>query len=175
MPSMNDAARPRYLPLTATRRLEVDYLLDAPTKPVALTVVDRAGREIRNDGWVIALAWRLTRGRRRPQTLVTALEALLEVALRLQRERAAAEHAWRNALVAGEHDALDVDAPIPFAPTEDLRDPEAPEPWRMDGEHCDEFAAEFAEHRRAEAGRLDAPRRQRVVDVATRRRKAAGQ
>ena len=111
----DDSARPRFLPLTTTRRLEVDYLLDAPSTPTALTVVDRAGRELRNDGEVIALAWRLTRGRRRPRTVVSALRALLDVAVRCQRERQAADAAARNLAQAEEHDACSwVDEPIDY-------------------------------------------------------------
>lgn len=71
----DDTARPRYLPLSPRRRLEVDYLLDAPTEPVALTVVDRQDREVRNDGEVIALAWRVTKGRSRPRTVLAAFHA----------------------------------------------------------------------------------------------------
>lgn len=113
--TFDDSARPRYLPLTTTRRLEVDYLLDAPTVPVALTVVDRSGREIRNDGEVIALAWRLSRGRRRLRTLLSALRVLLEVAVRRQRERVAADAAARNLAQAEERDACSwVDEPIAF-------------------------------------------------------------
>lgn len=130
--TFDDSARPRFLPLTATRRLEVDYLLDAPTEPVALTVVDRKGREIRNDGEVIALAWRLSRGRRRPRTLLSALNVLLDVAARRQRERVAADAAVRNLAQAEEHDACSwVDEPIAFdvvdQPAEDDGIDRAPE------------------------------------------------
>lgn len=150
MATINDSARPRYLPLTTTRRLEVDYLLDAPTEPVALTVVDRQGREIESDDVVIALAWRLTRGRRRPRTVVAALRALLSVAVQRQRARLAADAAARNLAQAEEHDAYDVDEPVPFVPmdNDESRDPEAPDPWRMDDDSCDAFAAEFAEFQR---------------------------
>jgi len=115
---INDTARPRYLPLTATRRLEVDYMLDAPTVPVALTVVDRKGREIRNDGEVIALAWRLSHGRRQPRTLLSALRVLLAVAVRRYRYRASldADRAARNLAQAEEHDASSwIDEPIGYA------------------------------------------------------------
>lgn len=132
MGTINDTARPRFLPLTATRRLEVDYLLDAPTVPVALTVVDRKGREIESDDVVIALAWRLSRGRRRPRTLLSALRVLLDVAVRRQRERVAAEAALRNLAQAEEHDAAAwVDEPIEYAvcdqPAEDDGIDRAPE------------------------------------------------
>ena len=112
---INDTARPRYLPLTATRRLEVDYLLDAPSTPVALTVVDHKGREIESDDAVIALAWRVTSGRERPRTLIKALEVLLAVALRTWRERQAADAAARNLAQAEEHDASSwIDEPIDY-------------------------------------------------------------
>ena len=42
--TIDDSARPRFLPLMTTRRLEVDYLLDTPTVPVALTVEDLTWR-----------------------------------------------------------------------------------------------------------------------------------
>jgi len=160
----DDSARPRFLPLTTTRRLEVDYLLDAPTVPVALTVVDRSGREIRNDGEVIALAWRLSRGRRRPRTLLSALRVLLDVAVRRQRERQAADAAARNLAQSEEHDAAAwVDEPIDYAvcdqpaehdgidrapeDTSDLwescfgSDPEAPHVY-LDDESVNAFARE---------------------------------
>lgn len=116
MATFIDSARQRYLPLTTTRRLEVDYLLDNPTVPVALTVVDRKGREVRNDGEMIALAWRVTKGRSRPRTLLSALRVLLDVAVRRQRERVAADAAARNLAQAEEHDACSwVDEPIDYA------------------------------------------------------------
>jgi len=165
MATINDSARPRYLPLTTTRRLEVDYLLDAPTTPVALTVVDRKGREIESDDVVIALAWRLTHGRRQPRTLLAALRVLLDVAVRRQREQRAADAAARNLAQAEEHDAARwVDEPIAYtvadqpaeydgvdrAPedTSDLwescfgSDPEAPAVY-LDDDGVDAFAAEF--------------------------------
>ena len=165
MATINDSARPRYLPLTTTRRLEVDYLLDAPTEPVALTVVDRQGREIESDDVVIALAWRLTRGRRRPRTVVAALRALLSVAVQRQRALLAADAAARNLAQAEEHDACSwVDEPIEYAvadqpakhdgidrapeDTGDLwescfgSDPEAPSVY-LDGDDVDAFAAEL--------------------------------
>lgn len=112
---INDTARPRYLPLTATRRLEVDYLLDDPTKPVAMTVVDRKGREIRCDGEVIALAWRLSHGRRQPRTLLSALRVLLAVAVRRYRASLDADRAARNLAQAEEHDAASwIDEPIDY-------------------------------------------------------------
>lgn len=111
----DDSARPRFLPLTTTRRLEVDYLLNAPTVPVALTVVDRKGREIRNDGEVIALAWRLSHGRRQPRTLLSALRVLLAVAVRRYRARLDADRAARNLAQAEEHDAASwIDEPIDY-------------------------------------------------------------
>ena len=113
--TFDDSARPRFLPLTATRRLEVDYLLNAPTVPVALTVVDRKGREIRNDGEVIALAWRLSHGRRQPRTLISALRVLLAVAVRRYRASLDADRAARNLAQAEEHDACSwVDEPIDY-------------------------------------------------------------
>lgn len=112
--TFDDSARPRFLPLTATRRLEVDYLLNAPTVPVALTVVDRKGREIRNDGEVIALAWRLSHGRRQPRTLISALRVLLAVAVRRYRASLDADRAARNLAQAEEHDAAWIDEPIEY-------------------------------------------------------------
>lgn len=110
----DDSARPRFLTLTTTRRLEVDYLLDAPTVPVALTVVDRKGREVANDV-VISLAWRLSRGRRQPRTLLSALRVLLVVALRRHRARLDADRAARNLAQAEEHDAASwIDEPIDY-------------------------------------------------------------
>ena len=110
----DDSARPRFLPLTTTRRLEVDYMLDAPTVPVALTVVDRKGREVANDV-VISLAWRLTRGSRRPRTVIGALNALLAVAVRRHRARLDADRAARNLAQAEEHDAASwIDEPIDY-------------------------------------------------------------
>jgi hypothetical protein len=177
MGTFNDSARPRYLPLSPRRRLEVDYLLDAPTVPVALTVVDHKGREVRNDGEVIALAWRLTRGRERPRTALAALRALLGVALRRQRERVAAECAARNLAQAEEHDACSwVDQPIEYAvcdqpaeydgvdrapeDTGDLwescfgNDPEARHVY-LDGDDVDAFAAELdALQRQSLTGRV---------------------
>lgn len=115
MATIDDTARPRFLPLTTTRRLEVDYLLDDPTKPVALTVVDRSGREIRNDGEVIALAWRLSHGRRQPRTLRSALRVLLAVAVRRNRARLDADRAARNLAQAEERDAAAwIDEPIDY-------------------------------------------------------------
>lgn len=165
MGTFNDTARPRYLPLCRSRRLEVDYSLDAPTVPVALTVVDGKGDEIESDDVVIALAWRLTRGRRRPRTVVAALEVLLDVAVARQREQRAADAAARNLALAEEHDAASwVDAPIAYAvidqpaeydgvdrapeDTGDLwescfgSDPEAPSAY-LDGDDVDSFAAEL--------------------------------
>lgn len=165
MATINDSARPRYLTLCRSRRLEVDYLLDAPTTPVALTVVDGKGNEIEDDGIVIALAWRLTRGRRQPRTVVAALEVLLDVAVARQREQRAADAAARNLALAEEHDATSwVDAPIEYAvcdqpaeydgvdrapeDTGDLwescfgSDPEAPAVY-LDGDDVDAFAVEF--------------------------------
>lgn len=112
--TIDDSARPRFLPLTTTRRLEVDYLLDAPTVPVALTVVDRKGREVRNDGEVIALAWRLSHGRRQPRTLLSALRVLLAVAVRRHRASLDADRAARNLAQAEEHDASWIDEPIDY-------------------------------------------------------------
>ena len=166
---IDDSARPRFLPLTTTRRLEVDYLLDAPTVPVALTVVDRRGREIESDDAVIALAWRVTSGRERPRTLIKALEVLLVVALRTWREQRAAEAAARNLAQAEEHDAAAwVDEPIEYtvvdqpaehdgidrAPedTSDLwescfgSDPEAPHVY-LDDESVNAFARENSTRR----------------------------
>ncbi len=161
---INDTARPRFLPLTPTRRLEVDYLLDAPTVPVALTVVDRNGREV-SDDVVIALAWRMTRGQRRPRALLSALRVLCDVAVARQRERLAAESAARNLAQAEEHDASWVDEPIPFevvdppAPDDGTEsallwescfgsDPEAPDVYRLTGDDVDEFAARESTTRR---------------------------
>lgn len=176
MAQIDDRARPRYLPLTASRRLEVDYPLDAPTRPAALTVVDRRGREIECDGEVIALAWRLTRGRRRPRTVVSALKALLDVALRRERERTAADRAARHVEQALEHDATrELDEPIPYvvvdepsredgidrAPADSSEqweawfaaDPDAPIPYALTDEDVDALAAEEA-HRTSRTGRL---------------------
>ena len=177
MATINDSARPRYLPLTTTRRLEVDYLLDAPTVPVALTVVDRQGREVRNDGEVIALAWRVTKGRSRPRTVLAALRVLLTHAVRARSQRLAADAAARNLAQAEEHDACSwVDAPIDYtvvdqpaehdgidrAPedTSDLwescfgSDPEARAVY-LDGDDVDAFAAEFdALQRQSLTGRV---------------------
>jgi len=174
---INDTARSRYLPLTATRRLEVDYLLDAPTVPVALTVVDRQGREVRNDGEVIALAWRLSHGRRQPRTLLSALRVLLAVAVRRYRASLDADRAARNLAQAEEHDAASwIDEPIDYtvvdqpatddgidrAPedTSDLwescfgSDPEARAVY-LDGDDVDAFAAEFdALQRQSLTGRV---------------------
>lgn len=154
--TIDDSARPRFLPLTTTRRLEVDYLLDAPTVPVALTVVDRQGREVRNDGEVIALAWRVTKGRSRPRTVLAALRVLLTHAVRARSQRLAADAAARNLAQAEEHDAFDVDEPVPFVPVDndEPRDPEAPDAWRMDDDGVDAFAAEYAEYQRSLTGRV---------------------
>lgn len=166
----DDSARPRFLPLTTTRRLEVDYLLDAPSTPTALTVVDRKGREVRNDGEVIALAWRLSHGRRQPRTLLSALRVLLAVAVRRHRARLDADRAARNLAMAEEHDACSwVDEPIEYtvvdqpaeydgvdrAPedTSDLwescfgSDPEAPAVC-LDDDAVNDFAAEQSATRR---------------------------
>ena len=168
--TIDDSARPRFLPLTTTRRLEVDYTLDDPTTPVAVTVVDRKGREIRNDGEVIALAWRLSHGRRQPRTLLSALRVLLVVALRRHRARLDADRAARNLAMAEEHDAAAwVDEPIEYtvvdqpatddgidrAPedTSDLwelcfgSDPEAPAVY-LDDDAINAFAAEQSATRR---------------------------
>jgi len=170
MATIDDSARPRFLPLTTTRRLEVDYMLDAPTVPVALTVVDRKGREIRNDGEVIALAWRLSHGRRQPRTLLSALRVLLAVAVRRHSARLDADRAARNLAMAEEHDAAAwIDEPIDYtvvdqpatddgidrAPedTSDLwescfgSDPEAPAVY-LDDEHVNAFEAEQSATRR---------------------------
>lgn len=156
-----DTARPRFLRLCQSRRLEIDYTSGAPA---ALTVVDGKGDEV-DDDVVIALAWRLTCGRSKPRTVVAALRALLPVALRAWRGHVAAECAARNLAQAEEHDACaDIDAPIPYtvvdqpaeydgvdrAPedTGDLwescfgSDPEAPAVY-LDGDDVDSFAAEF--------------------------------
>lgn len=162
MATIDDSARPRYFPLTASRRLEVDYLLSNPAKPVALTVVDRDGFEVESDDVVIALAWRMTRGKRRPRTVVSALRVLLDVAVSRWRERVDADRAARNMAQAEEYDAS-LDEPVPFVPvdnepsapedTSDLwescfgGDPEAPAVY-LDDADVNAFAAEQSATRR---------------------------
>lgn len=152
---IDDSARPRYLPLTRDRRLEVDYPLDNPTRPAALTVVDRDGNKLEDDADVIRLARRLSRYRYSPRTVVAALSWLCGYAVTKRAASLAADHAARNVAVAEECDAVNVDAPIPFVVVEREpddgtqsvaiwescfgNDPEAPRMY-LDGSDIDDFA-----------------------------------
>jgi hypothetical protein len=141
-------ARPRYYQLDADYRLEVDYvaadaITGVPAHIAPLDVVDYDDDSADAETlFALALELRGYDG----DDVEDALDALLGHALDL-------DAAERNVTIA---QAFDADEPVPFVPVDndEPRDPEAPDPWRMDDDGVDAFAAEFAEYQRSLTGRV---------------------